>query len=307
MKIAIVTNLDPACGNAEDARDLEKYIGALGVKIWRTPSVTGTADADVVIVNWHPAVVPFTAAGVRDLQARGKKVILLLQNSFDTPFIVEENDILKAANVVVAHEPMMGNVNIVCIPVGVAVVESLRMPLQKMIGVAGFSFPWKRFDVAAQAAKENGAVLRMIAPPHATADTQTVVDQVRQILPPEQLEIIRAFLPVDDVVRLLSECTLTMFWFQSRDFEDTLGQTGSARMGVAAQRPMVISRHRKFKTMVSYEDDLYVADTEEQAKVIASMILQDPDRARKPVRLFMEQNWREAARKYVQIAREIMG
>lgn len=308
MKIAIITNMDLTCGNAEDARDLEKYIGELGVQTFRTTSATGVADADVVIVNWHPAVVPFSAAGVAELKQRGKKVILLLQNSHDTPFAVGAGDILLEADAVVAHEPMAGNVKIHCIPVGVAVVESLPPVRGNMIGVAGFTFPWKRCDLAARIALETGVVLRMIAPPHTTADTETVVSQVRRMLPPEQFELTRAYVPVDQLVKMLAECTLNFFWFQSKDPADQLGQTGSARLGVAALRPMVISKHRKLKTLGEfYPDEFYVAESEEQAKEMAKEILLDPEKARRPCRAFMEQNWREAARKYVNLAREIMG
>lgn len=304
--VGILTNQHPKCGNYLYAVELGNELSR-----WYAVSMDSEPDwflkdgFDVVIVNWHPARVTVTKQMVEKWKSKGKKVILILQNSFDTEMAIGEQDILNAVDAVVAHEPMkLTGVRVEYIPHGIPIVTELRTPTEPRIGTAGFPFPWKRFDVVAEAAKRFGVKCRMIAPRHEFYDSKEFIEGIKGHLG-GLAEVTEEWLPVDEVVRRLSECTVNIFWYESKVVEDQLGQSGSVRMGIAARRPIIISQHRKLWTLFGYLDELYIAKTEEQVYEYVAEILKGKMLEKRPERLLQEQGWPATAEKYHELIERV--
>lgn len=307
MKVSIVTNMDPVCGNAEYARDLAKELQQyFPVELVRG---FGQETGNVVLVNWHEAVVPANGLQVRGLQQQGKKVIVILQNSWDTTDTPMGRDwsAPEAADAVVAHEEMESPFfKVRMIPHGIHVVDQLAEYHDNAIGTAGFLFGWKRPDLIPKVAKAVGVPVRMVHPKYVSgqivlADPERFEILYREYAP---MEIIKEYLPLADVARVLSKNLVNIFWFQTEGHWDELGQTGSARMGVSAQRPMIISRHRKFRSFAPYADEFYVADTEEQVTDFVREIKDDPN-PRIPQRCLQDMSWEVVGQKYRDLIEEI--
>lgn len=303
-RVAIVSNQHEQCGNAEDARflavELQKYYNFVSV---------GHDDVieypvDVVIFNWHPSRVKMDLDTVRAAQNKGAKVIVIHQNSSDARLDVEEGHALYHADAVVAHEPIDSNIKVRYIPVGIPVVSGLaEAPGPGLrIGTAGFPFDWKRFDVVAEAARRFQAKCVMIAPKSDQSDTDAFMDGIQGHLGP-LAEIYRQWMPMDEVVRMLSTCTVNIFWYESKSYEDTLGQSGSVRMGIAARRPIIISTHRKLRTLMDYGvDELYVAQTEADVyRFMQEIIDSGPFWAKQPGSIFVHQGWPQVGLMYKEL------
>lgn len=298
MKVGIYTNLTDRCGNAEDAKYLHSYLSRMyDEPVAITDNLTHLYDRDVVIVNWHSAVVRFLLDDANALKARSIKTLLIHQNS-SSGVLTEADTIVTYVNKIVAHEEM----GPLCtyIPVGIPEVLELPQVTEPKVGTAGFAFAWKRFDVVVEVARNFNIKCCMVTSNSFIQNTDAYVDGLAGHIP-NLIELHRSWLPVDEVVKLLAQCSVNIFWYQSKDESDTWGQTGSARMGLAAGRPMIISRHRKFRTLWPYEDELYIADTEQQVNDFVGQILKDPENARKPNRVLQDMNWTTVANKYKEV------
>lgn len=301
MKVGILTNLHPYCGNAEYARDIQQHLGKLcDVKL--SDNVNELLPADVVFINHHPARVKMSIELLDKIKWAGAKSIVIFQESFDTEFASDM--ILKLADAVMAHEPMIGDIPVDYIPVGIPVVDNLPEPKEPMIGVAGFAFPWKRFDVTAEIAKTFGVKCRIVSAQANINDTSLYLAGIRGHLG-SLADMYLNWYSTEDIARLLAECTLNIFWYQSQTHADQIGQTGSARLGVAARRPMIISRHRKFRTLLPYEDEFYIADTEQQAVDFAKEILDNPEKAKRPNRVIKEMGWDKTSKQFLDLIERV--
>ena len=301
MRVGILTNVHPKCGNAEYARDLCHYLSQLcEVKI--TDKVAELLPADAVIINHHPSRVALTIEILDKIKFANAKSIVILQNSYEGEFT--SDIVLKMADAVVAHEPMKGDREVIYIPHGIPIVADLRQPTIPRIGVAGFAFNWKRFDVTAEVARNLGVKCRIVTAQADICDTRNFIQGLVGHLG-DLAEISNQWLETGEVVRMLSECTLNIFWYQSKTSEDEMGQTGSARLGVAARRPMIISRHRKFRTLLPYEDEFYIADTEADVNRMAKEILANPERAKRPNRVIEEMGWDKTAQQYLDLIERV--
>lgn len=310
MKVSIITNTNEVCGNAEYARDLSRELS----KYFPVEIVNwfGQETGNVVIVNWHEAVVPATGLQVSSCRQQGKKVIVILQNSWDaadTCPAQRDWSAPEAANVVVAHEKMTSPwFKVKMIPHAIHVVPGLASTHDDGVGTAGFLFSWKRPDLIPAVADRLRLSVRIVHPKYMSGQIVLADPERFQILyhnPLTKWEIVKDYLPLPTVVRILSKNLMNIFWFESQGVWDQLGQTGSARMGVSAQRPMIISRHRKFRSFEPYADEFYVADTEEDVYRLAKEIVDTPEELRKvPRRCLEEMSWEAVGRKYKELIEE---
>lgn len=318
MRIEILTNTDERCGNAQYARNLRDYLLNDSEATKQMADIQLCVDVraphpDVLIVNWHPAKVTVTAEMVKTWQSWGIKVILILQNSFDWGHHIGNNDLLALCDAVVAHEPMdvkynwQPAQNFHYIPHGILEVklrekEDLHPPT---FGMAGFPFTWKRPDVLVKAAKRCDVYARIFAPKYPGysygSDSWHRLYEGRVVMHEN-------FLDEQNIVSILSKNILNIFWFKSQDVHDRYGQSGSVRLGIAAKRPMIISRHRKFRDLLPYEDCFYICDTEEEVyetseEIYKKVFAGEP--VKLPERVFEDQKWSKAAQKYWSVIRSI--
>ena len=301
MKLRIVTNTNEQCGNYQYAvhliKELRKHFEDVGVYD------SHETMPDVMIWNWHPAVVSTSAERVKQVKAQGVKTVLILQNSHDMPVAVGPDDILAVSDVVIAHEPMCSNVRIEYIPHGIPDDVNLQTSWVRAVGTAGFLFPWKRPDVVVEAARRAGVPARIVCPPYGNLIDP---DKLMASMGPGDIEYWSGFLPEDKVIQILSGNALNIFWFESRGMDDRLGQTGSARMGFASQRPVIISRHRKFRTIIEeFDDEVYIADSEREVYQFTNEILENLDRAKRPKRMIEQQGWSKVGEMYANIIRSL--
>ncbi len=305
-RVAVVSNMHEQCGNAEDARllslELMKYYEYVS---WGHDDVI-QYPVDAVIFSWHPARVRMDIETVRKPQLNGAKVIVIYQNSSEQKLEVGNDHALFHADAVVAHEPIEANIKVRYIPVGIPEVKNLaEQPGPGLrIGTAGFPFEWKRFDVVAEVAKRFQAKCVMIAPTSDQNDREAFIGGVQGHLGP-LAEIYRQWMPIDEVVRLLSTCTVNIVWFESKSYDDTLGQSGSVRMGLAAKRPMIISTHRKLRTLFDYYDELYIARTESEVYEAVKSVIDGS--VKRPSRIFADQSWTQVGLMYKGLIDEVVG
>lgn len=307
LKVALISNWHLQCGNAQYGRDLaeelKKQFAFESFDDYRL-----VTDSSVVIFNWHPSRVTLPPQFVHDLHARGKKVIIILQNSYEGPYGASLNDPCRYADAVVAHQKMEGsNVQITTLPHGIPVVSDLREVSPTLrIGIAGFPYAWKRFDITAKAAHLAGGRSLLIAPTHDMGDVNTPIQEIRKLYP--TADIIRDWLSVEDVVRHLSSCTMNIFWFQHMPPDDLVGQSGSVRLGIAAKRPIIISEHPKLSSIREYADEVYVAKTEEQVceyVVEIQKAISYGVSVRQPKRLLEDMGWDVVGRMYCDLVRKV--
>lgn len=309
-----MSNWDVQCGNAQYARDLlrelEKEFSVIGLPGWmKQVQESLPSDVDVVVINWHPTRVHIERDSVRWLHSLGKKVILIIQESTPEDILLKPGDILMEADAIVAHEKMSFveemQPNLHVIWHGIPEVKDLPAPYpDKWIGVAGFPFPWKRFDVVAGVAKRCNARCRMVAPRSDQMDTDVYLNGIQGHLGP-LADIHRGWREVDDVVRMLAECTVNIFWFGSLQREDQYGQSGSVRLGLAAKRPTIISTQKKLKTLFPYEDELYICPREEDVFKAVEEIFAAPDKAKVPKRVLEDMGWSVVGKKYCDLLKEL--
>lgn len=326
-RIALVTNFDERCGNAQYGRDFARHL----------PSFTGVEGVDsfphcrnvlshmgsavsrkyrVAVINWHPARVEISTPLVHALRSAGLKVVLILQNSFDWQHSVGSDDLLAQCDAVVAHEPMdilydgQPAKNFHYIPHGIvlksAVTYGIEEAITHCIGTAGWPFSWKRPDVVARAAFHCSLPAKIFCPEY-PGFTWPTAEWVR--MAGGNAYMIQEWMLEAAVVKILSSCKFNIFWFQSQNVEDQFGQSGSVRLGVAARRPMIISRHRKFKMLLAeYPEEFYVADTEEEVYTLAKQLSTDIDAGREvrvPMKCVIKQNWWRAAERYWEVIQSL--
>jgi hypothetical protein len=310
MKVAIISNWHEKCGNADYARDLRLEL--IKEKEFEVITFTTPEEAtgqDVVVISWHPSRVQLPPSAMHRLHERGMKVIVVLQNSFVGYYDSTDHDPLRFADAIIAHQKMNGNVPITYIPLGIHVIDDLPEPSSELrVGIAGFPYAWKRFDVTASVAQTLGGRSMLIAPRHDMGDVETPITEIYRTFPTADIE--RDLLPVPEVIRRLATCTMNVFWYQHMPPDDLVGQSGSVRMGVAAKRPMIISDHPKLSSIAAYEDEVYVtaelAQVHEYAKEIWSNIRQGLP-VRRPKRLLEDMGWDKTGKLYVDLIKKVAG
>ena len=308
MNVAILTIMNPQCGFFQYAQDLERELGRhCGVLL--TDSITQTQGSDALVVNWHPIEVGISAGQVRKIQESGTKVVLIYHQSFEDGSN-ENPELLATCDAVVAHEP--GIDGTVYIPHGIPEVSDLPEPYADMvIGTAGFLSEMKRADIVVEAAHRLDGIANIVAPAHRINAhyLPRALAQWRAQLG-NRLWLETSLLPKDDVVRRLARSTVNVFWFQSMTPYDRSGQSGSVRMGLAARRPTIVSTHRKFKTLFPYENEIYVAETEDDVYRLISEIrhnIQDRKTVKIPSRVIADQGWSVTGTMYMNLIENIVG
>jgi hypothetical protein len=307
VKVGLVSNWHERCGIAEYARNLQKELEKeFEVVVFTDP--VRVEGVPITIINWHPARTQMPPTTLRLIQTRGIKVIVIFHNSDTGYYEAKGDDPLLYADAVVSHHRMDGNINICYIPHGIPVVDQLRAPGEETyIGIAGFPYAWKRFNVVAEAARRlNGRAL-LIAPVHDMGDTHSSVRNIQMGYP--GAIVLRDWMSTEEVVRTLSGCTLNIFWYQHLPGDDNAGQSGSATFGVAAKRPLIVSRHRKLTHIAAYEDAVYVADTEAQVYEMAAEIVSNLKQGlpvKWPDRILKDMGWDVTGYKYRCLVHNLM-
>lgn len=308
-RVAIVTNWGEVCGVSENSRQLHEQLSK-SYQVDFVRSCPAGEGYDAVIIAYHPSVVAFTPDDVRRMQAVGAKVILLLHESVAHYHVGDRTDALGVVDAVVAHEEVVftgKEVKFKMIRVGIPESESV-VPYtgEPIVGTCGIAFPAKRMDITVKAAKAIGGKALVLAPRHFSYDPSHVYNELRQ-LGGDQLELVTDWQPhQDDVVKRLSACLCNVYF--ALEMEGSPGQSGSARMLVAAKRPVILRRWKKTHTLDGYEDELYYVTSEHEVYATVTHIWQSVQTGapiKVPNRILEDQGWKKTGQQYAELIEEL--
>lgn len=273
MKVLFVTSPNERCGIREYGRMLlEELAGDNEVEVEECTNpdsfTLGLPKCDIIHVNHHAALhSSWTAERVKEYQKAGYVVTVTQHDTFEKLEIMLERGMpdFRVANGLVVHEEVEGLEtggldNRHVIHQGVLPAPSNCMiSYREMLGVFGFDFPWKNFDLAARAAREAGWALRIISPGMSLARQE----EIRAINP--MAVISTGWLSARDVVSILGRCTATAFLYSTGNS----GTSGAIRLGIAARRPMVAFRSRQNRDL---ENESAIRWVENEAVAIAVLM-----------------------------------
>jgi hypothetical protein len=325
LGVRLVTTWDTACGIAEYAAYLEEAARladpwiAVRIETGLHPDVVLDAarDCQVLHLNYHAALhSQWRPEDVERAKRDGWRVIVTWHDS-GVPNSEACRAMYAVADAFVVHEPCddLPNAHIwaqgipdtrrpyqftVAGPNGPKRFAFKRHAEQPVVGSAGFAFPWKNFDLLAEASAEAGWALVLIAP-NATAEQ---VARWRASNPASM--IIPTFVTRETLGRALAGCDATAFLHACAN----TGTSGAIRQGLAALKPVLASvpaACRQFR-------DLYVdpvgrravtwlprLDVETVAEALSNTSIRAIDRL--IVRLAARDSWLQLGRRYAALYR----
>lgn len=306
MKIGLLTTWNEKCGIAEYARNLVMYATTpdiefviYGREVWSWPTLIYKIiedKIDIIHVNHEPGLFRWLDIGIiGNIKSRGIKVVLTYHTSNETNNHSNFTDVFDR---VVLHEKT--NDGFVYIPEGIPVVElSPNVAREVTLGTAGFPFPWKGFHAVAKASKLLDMGCVVVAPDSSHFDTQLMKQCVMDAQP--NASYITLWLKEEEVIKTLSECYVNVFAYSGHP----QGISGAVRMGLAAARPLVLTRCRQFRDLYDYEDEIeFIQFPYEQD--IAEGVRKVVKGNKRPSRVLKDFSWINSGRKYVDVYRSVV-
>jgi hypothetical protein len=196
-----------------------------------------------------------------------------------------------------------GHCNFRCIPHGIPEVEKLSDHFTMSVGTAGFAFPSKRIDTTVKIASRFDVRAVVVAPAHPTCDAVPLY--TNWLRTHSNLDLCTAWLPQEEVIYRLSSCAVNIY---CSDELATPGQSGAARLIVAAKRPSIIRRCHKTETLYPYEDEIYFVGNEAEASDVAGDVLGKISRnepVKIPNRVLQEQGWNTVGKTFRNLIKEL--
>lgn len=299
IRVALVTSWNTRCGIAEYAINLVS--STVGVRHEIIPEfsqvVSRSQESEIVVLNCELGLFrTFPWHDLKTLRSQGKKILMILHN---TTAGNNRSPLTDLCDAVVVHEETTDG--FWHIPHGVPEFSRWPSSYKKCLGMAGFPFNWKGFHPAAQAAAMVGLGFKAIMPRSDHVDVEPMVKVVKETVP--DAEIITDYLPEHEVIRQLAECMIVAFPYMG----GATGISGAVRMGIAAQRPLVVTRDRQFRDLFKYEDEIYfvqdsLAETVKQAYNDFEMGCESI-----PCKVYEETRWSKVGEMYVDVYRRLLG
>lgn len=319
MRVLLVTSDRDRCGIREWGRMLIPELEALGVVVDEYPDpdymalerqLGKLAAYDLVHVNHHAALhSSWTAERVALLQTFGVRVVVTQHDTFETLQVMLERGFpdFRCAGALVTHELVEGleydregrRSRVYYVQQGVPDAPPATTPSARVLGLFGFDFPHKNFDLAFRVAAEAGWAPLLISA-GITPERQA---ELRAIHP--QAVIVDAYPPQEEVVARLASCTATAFLATGGNS----GTSATIRTGLAARRPLVAFKCRQFRDLYD-TDGIWWANGEEDLREFLEMVedpaIQEVQTARIR-RLADSLSWGLVARKYLDIYKVVRG
>lgn len=257
MRVTLVTTWDIPCGIAEHAFYLKEALEAVppveGESIWVEveenlhPHAIANVDRPVpdwVVLNYQAALhSQWTPRDVQAMQVRGSKVAIIYHDT-GTPNSAQCQALHAVADLFLVHEPCEDLPGAVYLRQGVpdwvnpwvynldARPRHAWSGRRPIVGSVGFPFPWKNYDLLAEASAEAGWALMLCAP----NATEAQVARWTALNP--HSEIVTTFEHRVQVLAMLSGCDATAFLYANAN----TGTSAAIRLGVAARKPVLASR-----------------------------------------------------------------
>ncbi len=311
IKVALVTTWPPElCGIATYAEELVKNSKGVAFKIIQRP-LTGpdilkqVGDVDIVHVNHAWSLFgALHRQHINTLKLMGKKTVCTFHESTSH----NVNDFTQGFDRVVVHHKNTTD-GYTFIPHGIPDVDVESVFWKgEWLGMAGFPFGFKNYELAASVAQASGMKLMAHIPENQHIDVKPIVDTLKRLNPGCMLY--KNFGTHEEVAKDLATCAMTMAPYNHAGG----GVSGSARMCISAKRPCIIPQGARFIDMIEgYSDELYVMPTNEPdfnslinaVELVSNDVIAGIDK--RPNRLTKEFSWRESARKYNELYKELLG
>lgn len=252
MNVLFVTSPNECCGirvHGEMLKDAISHAAPSAV-IFETvgPRVLdGLLDEpdsgyDLIHVNHHAALHSTWARERVSMLAAFQPIVITQHDTFETRALMNERglpDFSAIPNVQVVTHERVGGYQSHVMRQGVPRVSDLDTVTDPALGTVGFDFPWKNFALLAKVSAMLDLACLIISP----GMTDERASALRAINP--RAAVVTEWLPVDQVVKLLSMNLANLFLYQNGNS----GTSGAIRLGFAAQRPVVALPCRQFRDL----------------------------------------------------------
>ncbi len=317
MRVLLVTS-EGACGIAEHSAYLTEAVRAADSSIeirWHTDlhpaSVHPWLAPDIVHLNYHGALhSQWGPHSIREVQSRGIKVIVTYHDT-GVPNSPQCHRLHDVADAFIVHEPCddlpfarYWRQGIPAPPYSFTLQAGLEPPTDRMVvGSVGFPFPWKHFDLLAEASWEAGWGLSLQTP----GAKEYQVEHWQKLNP--HSTITTTFQDRRSVVEVLTRCDATAFLYDNAN----TGTSGAIRQGIAARKPLLATPYPMGRQFRDLQLDPLAA------KVITWVYPTIDDVAgalrrirRAPVddgmvALAIQDGWEHLGRKYAALYHEVLG
>jgi hypothetical protein len=319
LKVALITTWPPEmCGIAQNAVNIVAYkqpdveYKIIDGSVYSGKPVTyqrildESVGCDLVHLSYerniHRGIPPEAFQACR---LRGQKSVITYHNVW--PGDHQDDAILNVFDVVVSQDPASpAERGFVYIPQGV-VSTVVRPGCEMKLGTAGFLNPMKGAWVMAGVAAQLGLGVLVFAP---RCQHSYNVEGLRSLLQStvRNFEIVEEFLTQEQVACRLSECAVTTWLYQAHGAQS--GISGSARLGLAARRPMVVSRCGMYRDLWyegKYDDEIYFLESDSPTVANVLPVVQEALEGKKrPNKIVWDMSWVKAGEKYAEVYRGLM-
>lgn len=304
MRVGLLTTYNEPCGLAEYAKCLVKSANGVEFTIldrdkWNLQDILN-GEFDILHVNHEWQLFGWlTKSYIEQVKATGKKVMMTLHSSCSD----NRNEYTQAFDRVIVHEKTTDGFT--HIPMGIVELEYQWLdrdyPLYRTVGTSGFPIWHKRFVDIAAAAKMVRKHCFIVAPASRHADTYAVERQVMAVNP--DTEYVTEYLPQRDVIINLNATDVLVYAMGNGP-----GISGSVRMGLAAKRPIVLTRCQQFHDLYDeYQDEVEFVDGEPfiNPESIAAGINRVLKNGKKPKRILEDMGWSKVGKMYEKVYSEV--
>ena len=269
MNALLMTPWGIRCGIAAYAELLIEAVQAADPTIALRPCVEPNAAdlawADLLVFNHSQG----TGSGLQpqlvlSLAHQQRIPIVVIQHdTFETFAIMQERGFpdFTFADALIVHEEvegLSGGPNVYTWRQGVPapapaapqyVIDAEEVP--RVLGSAGFPFPWKNYDLLAEATGRAGWRLLLCA---AGATAEQIAGWSAKN---PRLHVETDYLPTARIVSLLSGCDATAFLYGTWGS----GTSAAVRLGIAARKPLFITATRQFRDLLGLQGPRVIPGT----------------------------------------------
>jgi len=196
--------------------------------------------------------------------------------------------------------------NVECIPFGVPDFEPKDLKVERKVGTFGAAYPWKGLWPLAYACGSLHVPLMLMLSEPDTDRGKFMWDRLRQeitsVCPWADIRI-GGWFSDEEILTELAKCAVIAFPFDPA--AQITGISSSVRYGLAARRPLVLTRMAHFSDLFDYEDDVYFVDGDLPAVLNLALFQVGTGTERIPEQARKDMSWRVAAEKYTNVYNSI--
>lgn len=308
IRVGLVTSYNDRCGISEYAKHLVEYTKDPDIQIEVLPlPIAQVASGlwDIVHLNCAGYTMSgFEPACIKRLQDQGKKVLLTWHDS--NP-VNNRNEFTNLFDRVVVHEPDTTD-GFTFIPQGAPVANDDPPALFNpgYIGTSGFPLARKNLDRLAEACQAAQLSLYAYAPDSHHQSAEPVANEIRRRNPTAVVHT--GWYPDQDIIYSLSQTAAVCYPYTSWQ----PGPSAAAMVGIAAQRPVILSRASQFHHLFKYEEQFYWIESENPSVLdIHDMLVWVTKDVKHgtpkiPSDVYKQFRWDKVAVKYAQLYKEMI-